>query len=177
MSVTPYMPVYRRSDIVMARAQGCYLYDDTGKAYLDYATGIGVNALGHAHPGVQEALEAQSRELWYCSNMFRHPQLERFSQRLVDATFADSCFFCSSGTEAVESAIKFARYYHFAQKTGRYRIITFSNGFHGRTMAAISAGGNAIAREGFHPLLEGFDSVAWNDLAAVEAAITSPTAT
>ncbi len=175
-SVPPYAPVYRRSDIMMARADGMYMYDTNGKQYLDFATGIAVNALGHNHPHVMDAFEKQSKEMWLCSNAFRNEPLETYSQRLVDHSFADSVFFCSSGTEAVEAAIKFIRYYHFAHHTGRNRIITFENGFHGRTMAAISAGGNAIAREGFGPLLDGFDTVAWNDLEAVKAAITDETA-
>lgn len=174
--VPPYAPVYRRCDTVMVRGEGAYLFDSKGKQYLDFATGIAVNALGHNHPHLNKALKSQADEMWLCSNLFRNEQLERFSQRLVGASFAASAFFCSSGTEAVEAAIKFIRYTHFAKETGRNRIITFKNGFHGRTMAAISAGGNAIAREGFGPLLDGFDSVEWENLEAVEAAITEQTA-
>lgn len=161
----------------MARGDGAYLFDDTGKRYLDFATGIAVNALGHGHPHVVAALKNQADVLWHCSNMYRIPQQEKFAARLVEATFADQVFFCSSGTEAVEAGIKVIRRYHYANGTpARHRIITFQGGFHGRTYAGISAGGNEKAREGFGPLLPGFDRVAFNDIHAVEAAITPETA-
>jgi acetylornithine/N-succinyldiaminopimelate aminotransferase len=174
-SIPAVMQVYRRSDIVMVRGEGCWLFDDAGKRYLDFATGIAVNALGHGHPHVVAALKAQAEVLWLCSNMYRIPQQERLAARLAEATFADSVFFCSSGAEAVEAGIKMLRRYHHAQGAPRPRIITFEGGFHGRTMAGISAGGNDSAREGYGPLLEGFDRVAFNDLAAVEAAIGAQT--
>lgn len=174
--IAPVLPVYRRSDIVMARGEGCYLFDDTGKRYLDFATGIAVNALGHCHPSVTHALKEQADTLWHCSNLYRVPALERFASKLVDATFADTVFFCSSGTEAVEAAVKMIRRHHWAKGNGRWRIITFEGGFHGRTYTGISAGGNDKAREGFAPLLEGFDRVAFGDLAAVERAVSAETA-
>lgn len=168
----PVMPVYRRADVAMVRGEGCYLFDDSGKRYLDFATGIAVNALGHGHPHVVRALTQQAEVLWHCSNMYRIPLQEKLAERLVDATFADSVFFCSSGTEAVEAGIKMLRRAQFP----RFRIITFDGGFHGRTYAGISAGGTEKAREGFAPLLPGFDRVAFGDIAAVEAAITAETA-
>ena len=143
MSITPYLPIYRRNGVRITRGEGVHLIADDGKRYLDFAAGIAVNAFGHGHPHLIEALKKQAGELWHCSNQFITPQLEEFSQRLVDATFADSIFFCSSGTEAVEAGIKFLRRYHY--ETGqpyRHRIITFANGFHGRTYGGISAGGN-----------------------------------
>lgn len=171
------MPVYRRADVVMSRGEGVYLFDNTGKRYLDCASGIAVNALGHGHPHVVAALKDQADRLWHCSNNYRNEPLERFSARLTEAAGMDSAFFCSSGGEAVEAAIKFIRRYHYAAgQDERKRIITFENGFHGRSMACISAGGNDIAREGYGPLLEGFDRVPFNDLKAVEVAITPQTA-
>ncbi len=172
----PYVNVYRRADTLMVRGEGVYLYDDTGKAYLDCASGIAVNALGHSHPRVVAALKAQADELWHCSNNYRNPQLERFAERLVDASALDQVFFCSSGAEAVDSAIKFIRRFHYVKQTGRNRIITFHGGFHGRAISCISAGGNDTAREGYHPLLEGFDQVEFNQIDAVKAVLSEQTA-
>lgn len=168
MAIPPYLPVYRRSGIRMVRGEGVHLIDDAGKRYLDFAAGIATNAFGHSHPALVAALQRQAGELWHCSNQFITPQLEMFSKKLVAATFADSVFFCSSGTEAVEAGIKFMRRYHY--ETGapyRHRIITFEGGFHGRTYGGISAGGNDYARAGFGQLLTGFDRVPLNDMAAV----------
>lgn len=170
--ISPVMPVYRRSAVVMARGEGCYLFDEAGKRYLDFATGIAVNALGHCHPHVVGALKSQADLLWHCSNLYRIPMQEKLAKRLVDATFADTVFFCSSGVEAVECGIKIIR----KCSAPRYRIITFEGGFHGRSFAGISAGGTPAARDGYAPLLEGFDRVAFNDLAAVEKAIKPETA-
>lgn len=177
MAITPYLPVYRRSGIKMVRGEGSYLIDDSGKRYLDFASGIAVNAFGHSHPHLVEALREQAGKLWHCSNQYTTDELERFAQRLVDVTFADSVFFCSSGTEAVEAGIKFMRRYHY--ETGapyKHRIITFEGGFHGRTYGGISAGGNASARAGFGQLLNGFDHVAFNDIAAVKHVLSANTA-
>ena len=177
MSITPYLPIYRRSGIRITRGEGVYLIGDDGKPYLDFAAGIAVNAFGHCHPYLVEKLTAQSAALWHCSNQFITPQLEEFSARLVAATFADSVFFCSSGTEAVEAGIKFMRRYHY--ETGapyRHRVITFDGGFHGRTYGGISAGGNESARVGFGQLLNGFDRVLLNDMEAVRRAVTKNTA-
>jgi acetylornithine/N-succinyldiaminopimelate aminotransferase len=177
MAVTPYLPVYRRAGITMVRGDGSYLFDDTGKRYLDFAAGIAVNAFGHSHPHLVEALTQQAGKLWHCSNLYMNEHLERFASRLVAATFADSVFFCNSGTEAVEAGLKFLRRYHY--ETGaahRHRIITFEGGFHGRTYGGISAGGNALARAGFGQLLNGFDRVPFGDLGAVAQAITANTA-
>lgn len=166
------LPVYRRSDIVIERGEGCYLYAPDGTRYLDFASGIAVNALGHSHPHLVAALQEQAGKLWHCSNMYSTPGLLRLADRLVEHSFADKVFFCNSGSEAVEAGIKMIR--KFSQP--RNRIITFEGGFHGRTLACISAGGNDIAREGYAPLLDGFDHVAFNDLAAVERVIGPHTA-
>lgn len=177
MSITPYLPIYKRTGLRITRGEGSCLFDDAGKRYLDFAAGIAVNALGHGHPALLAALAEQSQKLWHCSNQFITPELEAFSQALVDASFADSVFFCSSGTEAVEAGIKFMRRYHY--ETGapyRHRIITFEGGFHGRTYGGISAGGNDYARAGFGMLLQGFDRVPFHDMAAVKAAIRKNTA-
>lgn len=168
MPLTPYLPIYRRNGVRIARGEGVTLVGDDGKRYLDFAAGIAVNAFGHSHPHLVEALKTQSERLWHCSNQFITEELEIFSRRLIDATFADSVFFTSSGTEAVEAGIKFMRRYHY--ETGapyRHRIITFEGGFHGRTYGGISAGGNDYARAGFGQMLTGFDRVPLNDMAAV----------
>ena len=177
MTHASILPIYRRSNITMVKGEGCMLFDTTGKPYLDFAAGIAVNAFGHNHPHLVQALQSQAATLWHCGNQFLNQGLIRFSQRLTSVTFADAVFFCSSGTEAVEAGIKFLRRYHY--ETGaahRHRIITFEGGFHGRTYGGISAGGNASARAGFGQLLNGFDRVAFNDIEAVQRAITPNTA-
>ncbi|MDX2073958.1 MAG: aspartate aminotransferase family protein [Alphaproteobacteria bacterium] len=178
MSTTSLLPVYRRSGIVIERGEGVYLYAPDGTRYLDFASGIAVNALGHSHPHLVAALRDQAAKLWHVSNMYSTPGLLRFADRLVAATFADKIFFCNSGSEAVECGIKMIRKYFSSPSRGegKNRIITFEGGFHGRTLACISAGGNEIAREGYAPLLDGFDRVPFGDLAAVERAITPHTA-
>lgn len=168
MTITPYLPIYRRNGVRVVRGEGVHLIADDGKRYLDFAAGIATNAFGHSHPHLVEALTRQGANLWHCSNQFITPQLEEFSKRLVDVTFADSVFFCSSGTEAVEAGIKFMRRYHYeAGQPYRHRIITFEGGFHGRTYGGISAGGNDYARAGFGQMLTGFDRVPLNDMEAV----------
>ena len=177
MTITPYLPIYRRSGVRIARGEGVYLIGDDGKRYLDFAAGIATNAFGHGHPHLVKALQEQAAKLWHCSNQFITPELEMFAQRLVDATFADSVFFCSSGTEAVEAGIKFMRRYHY--ETGepfRHRIITFENAFHGRTYGGIAACGSDYAKLGFGQMLSGFDRVAFNDIEAVKARISKNTA-
>lgn len=171
------LPVYRRSNITISRGEGVYLFAPDGTRYLDFAAGIAVNSLGHCHPHVVSALKNQADLLWLCSNMYQVPGLSRFAQRLTDACFADKVFFCNSGAEAVECGLKMLRKYHdFNGSPKRYRVITMEGGFHGRSFACISAGGNEIARAGYGPLLDGFDRVEFNNLQAVEAAITSETA-
>jgi acetylornithine/N-succinyldiaminopimelate aminotransferase len=156
--------------------RGAWLVEAGGERYLDLGGGIAVNALGHAHPALVAALEAQARRLWHTSNLYVIPNQEALAARLVAATFADTVFVTNSGAEAVECAIKMARKHFDARGEGRYRIITFEGAFHGRTIATISAAGSEKLTSGFEPLLPGFDPVPFGDLAAVEAAIGPDTA-
>jgi acetylornithine/N-succinyldiaminopimelate aminotransferase len=171
------MGTYGRQNVVFERGEGSWLISTTGERYLDFTSGIAVNALGHAHPKLVAALTEQASQLWHTSNLFRVKNQERLAERLVDVTFADTIFFCNSGAEACEGAIKLARKYHAAGgHPNRYRIITFEGAFHGRTLATLAAGGNAKYLEGFGPKVEGFDQLSGFDLAAVAAAITPDTA-
>jgi acetylornithine/N-succinyldiaminopimelate aminotransferase len=171
------LPTYSRADVAFVRGEGPYLFAEDGTRYLDFGAGIAVNALGHAHPKLVGALTEQAGKLWHTSNLYRVPGQERLSQRLVDATFADTVFFTNSGVEAIECAIKMARRYHYAKgEPQRFHIITFEGAFHGRTLAAIAAGGQAKYLEGFGPKVEGFDQVPFGDVKALEAALTPATA-
>lgn len=171
------MPVYRRSDIVIDHGKGVYLYDASGKEYLDFASGIAVNSLGHCHPHVVKALKDQADKVWHCSNLYRLPEQERLAQRLVDRSFADSVFFCNTGLEAVECGLKMVRkFYDENGQPERYRVITVQGSFHGRSLATISAADNPKNMKGFEPAMEGFDHVPFNDLEAVRAKIGPYTA-
>lgn len=175
--ISPVMPTYAPADIAFDHGEGAYLFDLDGRRYLDFASGIAVTGLGHAHPALVSALTEQGGKLWHCSNLFRIPDQERLAQRLVDLTFADTVFFTNSGSEAVECGIKMVRK-HF-DDTGspeRYRIITCDNAFHGRTLADIAAGGQDKHLNGFGPEMPGFDHVAFNNLNEMRAAITDETA-
>jgi len=177
MAITPLMPVYPRSPVRPVRGEGAYLYGEQGEKYLDFAAGIAVNILGHGHPHLTKAIQEQSATLIHVSNLYGSPQGEALAQRLVDLTFADTVFFTNSGAEAVECAIKTARRYHHAKgNPHKHDLITFSNAFHGRTMATISATDQAKLRDGFAPLLEGFKVVEFDDLDAALAAIDENTA-
>jgi len=171
------LPVYRRSNITIARGEGVYLFSDNDDCYLDFAAGIAVNSLGHCHPHVVAALKKQADRLWHCSNMYQLDQLDEFARRLTGACFADKVFFTNSGAEAVECGLKILRKYHDNNGSPeRFRVITMQGGFHGRSFACISAGGNEVARAGYGPLLDGFDQVEFNNLAAVESTVTPETA-
>jgi acetylornithine/N-succinyldiaminopimelate aminotransferase len=177
MAITPLMPVYPRSPVRPVRGEGAYLFGENGERYLDFAAGIAVNLLGHGHPYLTKAIQEQAATLMHVSNLYGSPQGEALAQRLVDLTFADTVFFTNSGAEAVECAIKTARRYHFAKgRPEKHNLITFSNAFHGRTMATISATDQAKLRDGFAPLLTGFTVVDFNDLDAALAAIDENTA-
>ena len=166
------MATYARHDLVFERGEGAWLITSAGDRYLDFGSGIAVNVLGHAHPRLVAALTEQAEKLWHTSNLYRVAGQERLAERLAAATFADRAFFCNSGAEACEAAIKAARRYHYVSgHPERWRIITFEGAFHGRTLATISAGGNAKHLEGFGPPTEGFDHVPFADIAAVEQAI------
>ncbi|WP_172122439.1 MULTISPECIES: aspartate aminotransferase family protein [unclassified Devosia] len=167
---------YARSGLAFERGEGMRLYDQNGVAYLDFHSGIAVNALGHGDPHLVETLKSAAEKVWHTSNVFTIPEQERLGQRLVEATFADSVFFTNSGAEALECAIKTARHYFWAKgETDRYEIIAFTGSFHGRTLGTIAAGGNPNYLEGFGPPVPGFKHTAPGDLAAVEALITPQT--
>ncbi|HXL99526.1 MAG TPA: aspartate aminotransferase family protein [Rhizomicrobium sp.] len=171
------LPTYSRADVAFVRGEGCFIYAEDGQRYLDFGAGIAVNALGHAHPALVAAITEQAGKLWHTSNLYRIPGQERLAKRLVDATFADTVFFTNSGVEAIEASIKMARRYHYAKgEPERFRIISFEGAFHGRTLAAIAAGGQAKYLEGFGPKVEGFDQVPFGDMKALEAAVTPATA-
>jgi acetylornithine/N-succinyldiaminopimelate aminotransferase len=171
------MNTYARFDIAFERGEGAYLHADDGRRFLDFASGIAVTALGHAHPQLVAALQAQAGRLWHCSNLFRIPEGERLAARLVEHSFADRVFFCNSGVEAFEAATKLTRKsFDDKGEPGRYRIITCSGAFHGRSLAAISAGGNDKHLAGFAPQVAGFDHVAFGNLNELRAAVTDETA-
>jgi acetylornithine/N-succinyldiaminopimelate aminotransferase len=171
------LPTYNRADVAFVRGEGPYIFAEDGSRYLDFGAGVAVNALGHAHPKLVAALTEQAQRLWHTSNYYRVAGQETLSKRLVDSTFADTAFFGNSGAEAIECAIKMARRYHYVNgEPERFQIITFEGAFHGRTLAAIAAGGQAKYLEGFGPKVQGFDQVPLNDLPALEAAITPATA-
>jgi acetylornithine/N-succinyldiaminopimelate aminotransferase len=177
MSITPLMPVYPRCGVRPVRGEHCHLIDEDGTRYLDFASGIAVNLLGHSHEGLIGAVQRQAATLMHVSNLYGSPQGEALAQRLVDLTFADTVFFTNSGAEAVECAIKTARSYH--QHVGnddRFELITFKNAFHGRTMATISASNQDKMHKGFMPLLAGFKYAEFDDLDSAKALMGPNTA-
>jgi len=166
------LPTYARVDLAFERGEGAWLITAGGDRYLDFTCGVAVNALGHAHPRLIEALTEQAHKVWHVSNLYRIPEGERLADRLCEASFADTVFFQNSGAEAIECAIKMARKYQSANgKPERYRIITFEGAFHGRTLAAVAATGNKKYLEGFGPPVDGFDQVPFGDIEAVKKAI------
>jgi acetylornithine/N-succinyldiaminopimelate aminotransferase len=173
----PLMDTYAPPDLVFERGEGVRLYTAEGKSWLDFISGIAVNALGHHHPKAVAALKEQADKLWHLSNMFQVPGQIELAKKYTEATFADRVFFTNSGTEAIECALKTARRYFYDKgEPHRYRIITFTGAFHGRTYGAINAGGNPAYLEGFGPRMEGFDQVPFGDHDALKAAITEETA-
>ena len=171
------LPVYARVDLAFERGEGAWLIATDGERYLDFTSGVAVNALGHAHPHLVEAVTEQARKLWHVSNLYRIPEAERLAGRLCAASFADVVFFANSGAEAMECAIKMARKYQSVSgRPERYRIITFEGAFHGRTLATLAAGGQKKYLEGFGPVVEGFDQMPFADLEATKAAIGPETA-
>jgi acetylornithine/N-succinyldiaminopimelate aminotransferase len=164
------MQTGRRLPITFVRGQGCLLYDDTGRAYLDLVAGIAVNLLGHAHPEVAAAVGSQSRKLIHASNLyFTEPQVE-LARRLVELSFPSRVFFCNSGAEANEAAIKIARKWGAKNRDGAFEIITTYGSFHGRTLATVTAGGQHKYSDPFKPLPDGFVHVPYNDLDAIKSA-------
>ena len=174
---TAVMPTYGRADLAFERGSGAWLFTGDGRRFLDFASGIAVTGLGHAHPHLVQALTEQAQKLWHTSNLFHIPGQERLAQRLTEASFADTVFFANSGAEAIECGLKMVRKFH--DDTGhpeRYRVITCSGAFHGRTLATISAAGQEKYLKGFLPEVEGFDHVAFGNLNELRAAIGPETA-
>ena len=171
------MPVYARSDLAFERGEGAWLIATNGERYLDFSSGVAVNALGHAHPRLVAALAEQANKVWHVSNLYQIPEAERVARRLCEASFADVVFFCNSGAEAIECAIKMARKYQATKgMPERFRTVTFEGAFHGRTLATLAAGGQKKYLEGFGPVVEGFDQVPFGDLDATKRAIGPATA-
>ena len=171
------LPTYARVDLAFERGEGAWLVATNGERYLDFTSGVAVNALGHAHPQLVAAIIEQAQKVWHVSNLYRIPEAERLAARLCAASFADVVFFANSGAEAMECAIKMARKYQAVNgKPERYRIITFEGAFHGRTLATLAAGGQKKYLDGFGPVVDGFDQMPFGDLAATKRAIGEATA-
>ncbi|XID90987.1 acetylornithine transaminase [Paenibacillaceae bacterium WGS1546] len=177
MSESAMFPTYARYPITLVKGKGSRLWDDQGKEYLDFMSGLAVTNLGHAPDAVKRALVGQLDQLWHVSNLFGTPNQEKAARLLVDNSCADAVFFCNSGAEANEAAIKLARRYHQKVKgNDRYEIVTFQQSFHGRTLATLTATGQDKVKEGFLPLPDGFRHVPLHDFAALEAAVNDKTA-
>ncbi|MBD2749458.1 aspartate aminotransferase family protein [Microvirga sp. BT688] len=175
--ISPLLPTFARAELSFEKGEGPWLYGRDGERYLDLGAGIAVNALGHAHPHLVQALTEQASKVWHTSNLFQIPEGERLAKRLVDNTFADFVFFANSGAEANEAAIKMARRYHYANgNPERFHIVTFEGAFHGRTLGTIAAGGQEKYLEGFGPKVQGFDQVPPEDIEALKAVIGPQTA-
>jgi acetylornithine/N-succinyldiaminopimelate aminotransferase len=171
------LPTYARVDLAFERGEGAWLLATNGDRYLDFTSGVAVNALGHAHPHLVAAVTEQAKKVWHVSNLYRIPEAERLADRLCAASFAERVFFANSGAEAMECAIKMARKYQAVSgRPERYRIITFDGAFHGRTLATLAAGGQKKYLDGFGPVVEGFDQVPFADLEATKRAIGLQTA-
>jgi acetylornithine/N-succinyldiaminopimelate aminotransferase len=171
------MPTYGRFNLAFEKGEGAYLFTGEGRKYLDFAGGIAVTILGHAHPHLVAALTEQAKKLWHCSNLFEIPGQKRLAERLVANTFADTVFFGNSGAEAIECALKIVRKYHDDNGTPeKYRVIACNGSFHGRTLATLAAAGNPKYLKGYGPDVEGFDHVAFGNLNELRNAITKETA-
>ncbi len=162
---------YARTPIALVKGKGVKVWDADGKEYLDFLAGIAVNSLGHCHPAIVRAIRSQSQRLLHVSNLYHiQPQAE-LARELCRHSFADRVFFCNSGAEANEAAIKLARRYGLEKLGGKYEVISTHNSFHGRTLATLTATGQEKVRAGYDPLPDGFRQVPYNDLGAVEGAI------
>ena len=164
----PVMPTYAPQPVAFERGEGAWLYDTDGKRYLDGLSGIAVNTLGHNHPRLVAAITDQASKIIHCSNLFEIPLREKMAQRLVDLSGMTNVFFCNSGLEANEAAIKIARLYGHNKGIDRPEIVVYEKAFHGRSLATLSATGNAKVQKGFEPLVEGFVRVPLNDAAALD---------
>jgi acetylornithine/N-succinyldiaminopimelate aminotransferase len=167
---------YARYPLTLARGKGCHVYDLDGKRYLDFITGIGVNALGHAHPRITKVLREQAGKLIHTSNLYYHPYQAPLAKRLVEMSGLKRAFFCNSGTEAIEGAIKMAHAHGRALSEEKYELVALENSFHGRTVGALSITGQPKYRHDFEPLMPGVKFVKGNDVAALEEAVGSRTA-
>ncbi len=170
------MPTYGTKKLKFLKGKGCYLYNNNNEKYLDFASGIAVNSLGHCHPKLVSALYKQSKQLWHVSNLYIIKKQEQFAKLLCKSSFADKVFFTNSGTESIECGIKIIRGYHSYHNTGRTNIITFDGSFHGRTFGALSAQKNKKYSKGFGPLLSGFKKVEFNNIKKLKAVIDNKTA-
>jgi len=171
------MPTYARNELTFERGEGAYLFAGEGRKYLDFASGVAVTSLGHAHPRLIAALTSQAQKLWHCSNLFQIAAQKRMAQRLVESSFADTVFFCNSGAEAMECAIKVARKYHAESgHPERYRLVACTGSFHGRTLATLAAAGNEKYLKGFGPPAPGFDHIAFGNLNEMRAKLGPETA-
>ncbi|MEO8849545.1 MAG: acetylornithine/succinyldiaminopimelate transaminase [Casimicrobiaceae bacterium] len=167
---TVMVPCYAPAQFIPVRGEGSRVWDQQGRMYIDFAAGVAVSALGHCHPAMLRALDEQARKLWHVSNWFTNEPALRLAQRFVDHTFAQRAFFCNSGAEANEAALKLARRYaHDRRGAGKIRVITATNAFHGRTLMTVTAGGQPKYSSGFGPNPAGFTHVRYNDVAALEA--------
>jgi len=173
---TSLMPTYSRVPLSFDKGEGAYLFGSDGRRYLDFGSGIAVTALGHAHPHLTEVMKAAIDKPWHVSNLFEIPEQARLAEQLVQNSFADYAFFCNSGAEANEAAIKMMRKHHYESGHGeKFRLITVAGAFHGRTIATIAAGGQEKYLKGFGPKADGFDQVAFDNLNELRAAITPET--
>lgn len=171
------MPTYNRADLAFERGEGAWLWTTDGRRFLDFGAGIATSSIGHGHPHLARAIAEQAAKVMHVSNLYRVPQAEQLAARHVAASFADSVFFCNSGAEANEGMVKAVRKYHAENGApDRFGMICFEGAFHGRTLGALAATGNAKYLEGFGPPAEGFDHVPFNNLNAVRAAIGPGTA-
>lgn len=171
------LPTYNRAPLEFVEGAGAWLTTADGRRFLDLGSGIAVNALGHAHPALVEALTSQAQKLWHVSNLYHIPQQQALADKLVEHSFADTVFFTNSGTESCELAVKMARkYFHDKGQPERVEIITFDGSFHGRSSAGIAAAGSEKMTKGFGPLLPGFKHLMFGDLDGVTNAITEQTA-
>ncbi len=175
--ITPLMPTYNRADLAFERGEGAWLWATDGRRYLDFGAGIATSSLGHGHPGLTKAIADQAGRVMHVSNLYRIPQAERLAARFVEASFADSVFFCNSGAEANEGMVKLIRRAHAMEgRPERTRVICFAGAFHGRTLAMLSATGSAKYLEGYGEPVSGFDHVPFDNMNALRAAITPQTA-
>jgi acetylornithine/N-succinyldiaminopimelate aminotransferase len=171
------LPVHKRFDVTFSHGEGAYLFDEQGKKYLDFGAGIAVNALGHCHPKMVEAVTKQAKKLWHVSNIYNVSELNNYAEKITQAAGFDYVFFCNSGAESIECAIKMIRrHFYVAGQPQKNRIITFAGAFHGRTIATISAAAKQKYLEGFEPALTGFDNVEFGNIEAVKKAINENTA-